>query len=304
MDSVDRKLMDLLAINCRKSLQDLSQKTGVSANEVKKRIDKLLKLDIIHNFTTILSPLMTDENLSIAILEFDLVPSEKDILRVLSGNTSVWRVHRALEDKYVVFSVVYSDDELTESAMTFRRLKGIGRVDIYSRFMRHWGGNVELTHVHKKILRCLVKDARMSVADIARKTGLETSVVLKSINHLRESESVLFSIKATDYLKESRIEILARVQWNVGKTSQEQVSNWLETSFPTVYLREYVSVIEPTLFFNFTVNHVQEVQVVMKKAMESGIISTFTPLILFPGSVLSDPRARRLDEILTETGFS
>jgi len=304
MDSVDRKLVDLLAINSRGGLQDLSRKIGVSANEVKKRIESLVKSDVIHDFVTILSPLMTNEELSIAVLDFNLVHDENDLLRALSDCPSVWRVHRALEDKYVVFSVVYSDDELASLAMTYRGLRGIGRVDIFSRFMRYWGGKIDLTDVHKKILRCLIKDTRVSVADIARKTGLESNVVIDSIDYMRESESVLFTINATDYLKESRIEILAKVQWNVGKTSQEQVSNWLQTSFPTVYLREYVSVIEPTLFFNFTVNHVQEVDVVMKRTKESGIISTFTPLILFPGSVLSDPRARRLDEILTETGFS
>ncbi|MHA2027044.1 MAG: AsnC family transcriptional regulator [Candidatus Thorarchaeota archaeon] len=304
MDTIDRKLVDLLAINCRRGLQDLSRKTGVSANEVKKRIESLVKSDVIHDFVTILSPLMTNELLSIAVLEFDLVHNEKDLLRALSDCSSVWRVHRALEDKYVVFSVVYSDDELASLAMTYRGLKGIGRVDIFSRFMRYWGGKIDLTADHKKILRWLVKDARMSVADIARKTGLESNVVSDSIDFMRESESVLFTINATDYLKESRIEVLAKVQWNVGKTSQEQVSNWLQSSFPTVYLREYVSVIEPTLFFNFSVNHVQEVAAVMKKTEESGIISIFTPLILFPASVFSDPRERRLDEILTETGFS
>ncbi|MFW9980457.1 MAG: AsnC family protein, partial [Candidatus Thorarchaeota archaeon] len=30
MDSIDHKIVDLLAINCRMSLQELSSKTGVS----------------------------------------------------------------------------------------------------------------------------------------------------------------------------------------------------------------------------------------------------------------------------------
>jgi DNA-binding Lrp family transcriptional regulator len=304
MDSVDQNLMDLLAINCRRSLQDLAENTGISANEVMKRIDSLLKSGVIHNFTTLLSPLITNEELTIAILDFDLVPNEKGLLKSLSSSPSVWRVHRALEDKFVIFSIIYGDDELAKLGLTFRGLKGIGRVDIFTRFMRYWGGKIDLTDVHKKILRCLVKDTRMSVADIARKTGLESNAVIHSIDHMRESESVRFTINAADYLKESRIEVLAKIQWNVGKTSQEQVSKWLKASFPLVYIREYVSVVEPTLFFNFTVNHVQEVQIVEEKARESGLISTFTPLILFPETVLSDPRDQRLEDLLTETGFT
>jgi len=296
--------MDLLAINCRSSLQELSKKTGVSANEVMKRIDALVESDIIHSFTTVLSPMMTDEELSIAILEFNLVPNENEVLQALSQNRSVWRVHRALEDKYVVFGIVYNDDELAALGTTYRSLKGVGIVDIFTSFKRYWGGKIELTATHKNVLRCLAEDARMSVADIARTTGLESYDVIYTINHLRESEAVLFSINASDYLKDSRIEILAKIQWNVGTTSQEQISNLLQTTFPDIYLREYVSVVEPTLFFNFTVNHVQEVSVVTKKAMDSGLISSFTPLILFPETILADPRERRLDDMLTETGFS
>jgi hypothetical protein len=247
---------------------------------------------------------MTDEELSIAILEFNRVPNEKEVLRALSKDLSVWKVHRALDDKYVVFGLVYSDDELARLGMTYRSLKGVGRVDIFSRFIRYWGGQIKLTGIHKKVLRCLVADARMSVADIARKTGLETSTIIETIDHLRKSEAVLFSINATDYLKESRIEILAKVQWNVGKINQEQVSDWLQTRFSNIYLREYVSVVEPTMFFNFTVNHVQEVEVVKRKVDESRIVSIFEPLILFPATVLSDPRGRKAEEVLTETGFS
>ncbi|MFW9794502.1 MAG: AsnC family transcriptional regulator [Candidatus Thorarchaeota archaeon] len=303
MDSIDRIIVDYLAINCRISLQELSRKTGVSAYDIKKRIDALLMSDMIHNFTTLLSPQLTNEELSIAILDFDKLPKEKDIIESLAKNPSVWKVHRALEDKYVVFSFYFDQNELANLALMFRKLPGIGYVELYSRFSKYWGGKIDLTQVDKQVLRCLVKDARMSVGDIAKSTGLETSAIIESINLMRESEAVLFTIDAADYMKESKIEVIAKVQWNVGKTSQEHVTKWLQDTFSDAYLREYVSVAEPTLFFDFTVNHVQEVELVKRKAMESGLVSKVTPLILFPGTVFTDPRIRKLDEVLTETGF-
>jgi DNA-binding Lrp family transcriptional regulator len=304
MDSIDRKIVDYLAINCRIGLQELSKRTGVSAYEVKNRIDMLLKTDVIHNFAILLSPLITNEELSIAILDFDIVPKEKDILKVLASNPSVWKCYRALEDKYVIFSFYFEQDELSKLALMLRSLPGIGYVEMYSRFSRYWGGNLELTDVHKQILRCLIRNPRMSVADIAEMTSLETNTVIDSINLMKESETVLFTINASDYMKESKIEVLAKIQWNVGKTSQERVAKWLQDSFSDIYLREYVSVVEPTLFFNFTVNHVQEVEIVKSKTIESGLVSKITPLILFPGTVIADPRVRNFEEVLTETGFS
>ncbi|MFW9871152.1 MAG: AsnC family transcriptional regulator, partial [Candidatus Thorarchaeota archaeon] len=271
MDSIDHKLVDLLAINCRMSLQQLSKKTGVSAHEVNRRIEALLKTGLIRSFKVLLSPLLTNEELSIAILEFDRVPKEKDLLIALEKNQSVWRVHRSLEDKYVIFSVYFDQDELMDLSLTLRKLPGVGHVDLYYHFIRHWGGKIELSDIHKQILRCLAKDARMSIVDIARITGLASKTVIDSINQLRESETVLFTINASDYMKESKIEVLARVQWHVGKTSQEHVSKWLEDSFSSIYLREFVSATEPNLFFNFVVNHVQEVALVKNRSIESGI---------------------------------
>ncbi|MHA2178241.1 MAG: AsnC family transcriptional regulator [Candidatus Thorarchaeota archaeon] len=304
MDNVDQKIVDLLAINCRLSLQELAVKTEISAYEVKKRIDTFVQKDVIHNFTTILSPHVTNEELSIAILDFEISPSERDLHRILSTIPSVWRIHRSLDEKYVLFCVYFDEDEFANLKTKLRTLEGIREVEMHSRFLKYWGGNIPLTDQHKQILRCLFKDARMSIADIAMATGLESKTVAESVNRLRESETVLFTISASDYMTEGKTEVLAKIQWNVGKTSQEQVSQWLQDSFHSIYLREYVSVTEPTLFFDFTVNHVQEVDAVTKKVGESGIISTFTPLILFPGTSFDDPRLRKANQLLEETGFS
>ncbi|MFX1484171.1 MAG: AsnC family transcriptional regulator [Promethearchaeota archaeon] len=303
MDSIEQKIVDLLAINCRISPQDLSKRIGISANDAKRRYDTLIETDVIHEFKTLLSPLITNEELFIAVLDFNVVPSEKDINKALSSNPSVWKVHRALEDNFVVFGFYFSQEELSKLAFTLRSLPGVGYVELHSNFSRHWGGKIALNDNDKMILRCLMENTRMSVADIAKKTGLASTMIYDSIEMMRKSETVLFTINAADYMKQSKIEVLTKIQWNVRDTSQEKVSEWLKESFSSVYLREFVSVTEPTIFFNFIVNHVQDVELVRSKAINSGLISRIAPLILFPGTVFPDPRVKKLDEFLTETGF-
>lgn len=304
MDSVDRIILERLKTNCRIGLQVLATKTKVSANEVKKRIDLLLNTGVIQNFTTLLSPQMTNEEQVITILDFETTPDEKSVLKILNDNSAVWKVHRSLEDKYVVVGIYFDHEELTNLTLLYRSLEGIREVEMHSRFLRYWGGKVDLTENHKQTLRCLLVDARMSVADIAKQTGLPSNVVNETINEMRESEAVLFTTNTSDYKMGSKTEVLAKIQWNVGITNHEQVLKWLQDEFPSAYIREFVSVTEPTLFFKFTVNHVQEVEFVMQKAHDSGLISIIESLILFPGTIFPDPRQRRLSELLTETGFS
>ncbi len=303
METVDRIILERLKINCRTSLQDFSRITGISANEVKKRIDSLVTKGIIKAFIVVPSPLITDENTVISILEFNSEPQEKKLFQDLMSNPSIEKVSRLLDGRYIMFGTYFSPSELSGLTLLLRNLDGIKQVEMYSKFLRYWGGKVTLTNAHKEILRCLVQDPRMTVGEIAKETSLQSDTIKKAIDEMRESEAFLFTIDTPD-IKEGSIEVLAKVQWNVGRTSHEHVLGWLQQKYAISYLGEYVSAVDPTLFFNFSVNHVQEVEIIVQKARESGLITTIEPLILFPGIQYHNPRQRRLLDLLMETGFS
>ena len=297
MDSVDRIILERLKINCRTSFQELAKGSGISANEVMKRIDNLIKSGVIENFVVVLSPQMTDEDTVIAILEFATEQNEGKLLKALSTNASVHRVSRLLDGKYIVFGAYFEQEELSSLTEHLRKMSGIRNVEMYFRFLHYWGG-------HREILRCLLIEPRMSISDVARETGLQSDNVKEIIEQMRASEAVLFTINTSDDMNEKSTEVLAKVQWNVGKTSKEQVLTWLQEQFVSVRLGECVSATEPTLFFHFSVNHVQEVELIVKKTREFGLVTTIEPMILFPGTAFPDPRQRRARALLEETGFS
>jgi len=304
IDFVDQLILDQLQVNCRTSLQDLAVLSGLSANEVKKRIDYLQSNDIIRDFLVILSPSMTEEDSVIALLEFESDPDQQHLFNKLSNNPSVHKVSRLLDGRYLVFGVYFDQDELKSLTLHLRKQHGIKNVEMYSRFLHYWGGRIELTSSYREILRCLLKDPRMPVSDIAKETGLLSSDIKEGIDLMRESETALYTIKLADDLNEGNIEVLTKVQWNVGKTGKEQVLGWLQDKFALLHLDDYVSATEPTLFFKFYVKHVQEVEIVVQKTMESGLVTSIEPLILFPGTTFPDPRVRKAHQLLEETGFS
>ena len=304
MDTTDQIILERLKINCRTSLQDFSRITGISANEVKKRIDSLVASGIIKRFKVVFSPLMTNEDTVIVILEFENEPHEKILLNNLSNNSSVHKVSRLLDGRYIVFGVYFEQEELSALTTHLRKLPSIRNIEMHFRFLHYWGGRINLSGAHREILRCLLVNPRMPVSDVARETGLESDNVKYLIEKMTASEAVLFTIDTSEDMEEKSTEVLAKVQWNVGKTSKEQVITWLQEQFGSLRLGECVSATDPTLFFHFSVKHVYEVELVAKKTREFGLVTTIEPMILFPGVSFTDPRQRRAQTLLEETGFS
>ena len=304
IDPIDKIIIDRLKLYCRTSFQELSQLTGESANAVKRRIDNLVESGVIEEFVVILSPQMSDEDTLIAILEFSKEQNEKKLLKILSNNPSVFRVSRLLDGRFIVYGVYFEQGELNSLINHLNTLPQVRNIEIHFKFLHYWGGKIDLTSDHREVLRCVLDDPRMTVSSIASKIGLESNRIKEVIEHLRSSEAVLFTINTSDDLEKKNVEALAKVQWNVGKTSKEEVMQWLREEFGSLRLGESVSAVEPTLFFHFSVNHVQEIEIIVNKTKEFGLVTTIEPLIMFPGIKFSDPRQRRARLLLQETGFS
>ncbi len=276
----------------------------ISAHSVKSRIDNMVKMGIIEHFTILPSPLMTNEDSVISILDFEKEQEEKHLLKYLINCPLISRVARLLDGRFIVIGMYFDSDELTRLTSFLRKLPGIKEVEMHFRFLNYWGGKIDLANSHRRVLRCLVKNPRMSISEIARTTGLLSNGVREIIDEMRESETILLTIEVTDVMNERNIVVFAKVQWNVGKTSKENVLSWLQEEFSSTYLGEYVSAIEPTLFFKFSVSHVEEVDYFIQKIKQSGFITNVEPLILFSETIFPDPRLRKIVQLLEETGFT
>ncbi|NHI90341.1 MAG: Lrp/AsnC family transcriptional regulator [Candidatus Thorarchaeota archaeon] len=304
INSIDQLILKQLQVDCRTSLQDLAALSGVSANEVKKRIENLQSSGIIREFLVILSPPMTEENSVIAILNFDIDPDEKHLFKKLGSNPLVHRVSRVHDGRYLVLGVYFNQEELKSLTHHLREHHGLRNVELHSRFLHYWGGKIKLTNISREILKCLVRNPRMPVSEIAKETGFHSNAIKESIDLMKKSEAVLFTLGVGDALNAGSIEVFAKVQWNVGTTNKEQLLDWLQSKFALLHLDDFISATEPTLFFKFFVKDVREVEMVVQKIVESGLAVIAEPLILSPGTTFPDPRVRRVHQVLEETGFS
>jgi DNA-binding Lrp family transcriptional regulator len=154
-----------------------------------------------------------------------------------------------------------------------------------------------------RILRTLLEDARMSIADIAKQTGLTSRRVSKALRQMQETSAARFTIRVTENVSDKSTEVVTAVGWDAQQKTLDEVIHWLETEFSENFIAADPLATEPTILVAFTVDHIRDVDTLTARLMESVFINSVESMILYPSHRFSDPRARKLDEILTAAGF-
>jgi DNA-binding Lrp family transcriptional regulator len=303
LDATDVEIVKLLIRDCRISFQELSKKIGITRSAVKKRVDKLVEFNVVYKFVARLSSAMTNMEYALAVLDFKSPPNEENLQQVLSKSPSITQFSKTFDGRFCVFGVYFSSDELSELTTLLWSLSDLRDVNLYPKFIHNRGGEMKLTGVHMKILRCLMEDARMSITDISDRTGLTARRVTKSLNQMKESEAVHFTIRLTENVADRGTEVVTKVVWDVNKTTRDEVMQYLENEFRENYIAADPLATEPTIWISFTVNHVRGVDDLTKRLLQSEFITSVDSMILYPEIRFSDPRTRKLDQVLTDAGY-
>ena len=303
MDATDVEIVKLLIRDCRISYQELSKKVGITRSAVKKRVDKLVNTNVVHKYIVRLSSAMTNMEYILATLDFKSPPNETNLQHILSRNPSITQLSKSFNGRFCAFGVYFSDEELSEMTSLLWSLREIKEVKLYPKFMHNRGGTMKLTGVHMKILRCLLEDARMNISDISERTGLTARRVTKSLDQMRQSEAVIFTIRLTENIADTGAEVVTKVNWDTNSSTREIVMQWLEDEFRENYIAADPLATEPAIWISFTVNHIRDVEELTKRLLNSEFIIEVDSMILYPAVRFLDPRTRKLDQILTEAGY-
>ncbi|EOH98522.1 hypothetical protein UAW_01118 [Enterococcus haemoperoxidus ATCC BAA-382] len=115
MDTIDRKLLQILHENSRISIVELSQKINLSRPSVKERINKLVEQGVITKFTIQVSMQKIEESITFFTeLSQVTIPVEKTLI-LLKNNPYVNEVHIVSGDvNYLVKATVTSTTEMKE----------------------------------------------------------------------------------------------------------------------------------------------------------------------------------------------
>lgn len=250
MDLIDKGILGDLLANCRISYEELARKYDLSANAVKRRIQKLEERGIITSYHIRVSLAMLDAEYLFGLVLADGSQDEVQFVDLIGSNPCVLAAAAYSDGTYVFLAEYTNNTELMELGAFLRRLGGVQAVELHT-LATNKGGKIEFTDDMRKILKHLIDDPRMTIADLARNTGYSARRVRRLLNEMIESKVLFFSV-GYELAEEGNLPFLARVFWDERIVTHEAVVAWLTTQYPRALWEWYVSVSEPAIFCLFS----------------------------------------------------
>ncbi len=319
VDQVDKAILLALNSNCRTSYQSLAKKLDLTVNAIKKRINKLLELGVIQRFYVYLSLAMLDAEMAVAILSTDGSVTGEAFLDKIGANPMVHSVSYLSDGSLLVFAEYVGAKGQSELLRFLRQLKGVTDVELHTIIVER-GRKYEFTKSDVKVLQCLVEDARMPIAEIARQTRLtpkrirktlktflgeggsvpEYSIRKQSIGDLRTAQACVHFRLWWDLNAGGGLCFIIRIGWDEGKAEYYEIVDWVEKEFPEAFWYAYASASAPAIFSVFIIDHIRDAEPILNHLRKGPHITSVRAIYGYPAKKYPGLRQIRLEEILKE----
>ena len=306
LDLVDKSILWELAVNCRCSMQAIADMLDLSVNAVKKRIARLTDVGIIVGYQLYPSLAMMEAETSLAILKFD-DPSTSDArLEAVGAHPLIYAGSILTNGDILSFSHYRGTEELDALGSFLRQIEGVKEVEFHT-ILSERGGRCELKTMHLKLIRCLLQDARMTISDLAKCSGLTPRRVRKLIEEFtmggaipelyltgkapgdyRTKQACFYFQVVRDLNGGGYTAFITRILHDGDAMTRTRIVEHLKEQYPLSFFYAYTSAFEPILFCIFVVEHIREGSDIINSTRQvPGVISTEAlygyPTKRFPG---------------------
>ena len=296
MDLVDKKILNVLRDNCRVSLEILAQECSITANAVKRRIEKLVDLGVINRFVIKLSLAMIDGVYLIGIIATDKNEDQDEFIDQIGEYPMVTHSFYDSYGMCVLFAEVPGMKGLSELSGYIRSLANVERAEFHVLPMDR-GGIIKLGQSHLKVLRSLRTNPRMAVSRIARESGLTARRVKRIINELQETRAIRFTIHLALNAGGSTM-FVARTSWDDKQTNATLIAEWFKTEYPDEYWYHYQSASDPTLWAILVVDHIRDAEPIIRGLQQIPSVQITSMVFPYPEKRFKGLGFVMLDEIL------
>ena len=309
MDSIDKNVLIDLLINCRARYQDMAVKNNVTANAIRKRVDRLISQGIIEEFIVELSLAMVDAELLLSLIYTDGSEDENTFIDQLSTprgtNPYINYVGPASGGEYTLYIIFSTYTEgtkgLSETNAFFRSFNEVQKVDMYP-LLYPRGKKVNLSPMDLKVLRYLVENPRMPISEISNRSGVSSRNVRNIIVNFAKSNNVNLTIRWNLNAGDS-IQFLAQIQWDDRQTDFTTIKTWLFNQFPEEFWGELICATKPLLFGTFVVNNLSSVAKITQSIKKNSTITSVVTLLGKPSRGFPDIRTTQLHKLIAEAGL-
>jgi len=249
IDKKDRKLLYYLNKNARLSDSQLSKMVEVSKNTVKYRKQRLIKLGVIRNFSTIINLGAIGYSTMVVLFRFkEELYSDKEILPFFKDNKNIiWSMTLsggydllvefavkgidnfqvviqeclyALTDKIIEYKTFFSGEILRTTPLIKEVYVDLDLQDILG-FKRNITSKPSLSNTQKLLLNLMSKDSTMSIVDLSESVKKSIPIVRGELKRLQDEGIVLRYTALIDTAKLGYSKYLCKIELN--STNQEEL---------------------------------------------------------------------------------
>ncbi|MFX1332745.1 MAG: winged helix-turn-helix transcriptional regulator, partial [Promethearchaeota archaeon] len=184
--------------NCRASYRTIAKKTGLSPNAAKNRVVKIVESGAITRFVVKLRTEAAGAGCFLGFIRTDGTEGIRDFAAHIGENPMVFHVSELLcatGGAYIIAGEHPSSDMLAELESDLNDLDEVHAVEFHTMDTPdvEKGCTVQFSRVQLKVLKCLMRDPRMQIAEIAEMTGMASKTVRRALRELIDSGSVSFT---------------------------------------------------------------------------------------------------------------
>ena len=304
MDLVDKTILIEISTNCRVSYENLSRRTGLSANAVKNRVTALLESGTISRFAVSLNAAMINAEYFTALVITDGTEDIDEFVGRMGDSPMVGHISllaSADGGAYLVWGQYIGSSMLSDLRAFLHVPSEVQNVELHT-ILWSMGKKVRLANLHLRILAILRENPRAPINDVANDTGLAPKTVRRAIRELMEGEGIKFSARP-DMAAGKLVNFFVRFEWNEDETSQDEVVTWLLKEYPLELWDPTQSATDPIIFAEFVVENLHEAEEIARNIRSRPFVKSTTTLVSYSNQKFQYFAETMLDEMIRDAGI-
>lgn len=188
MDKLDMRIMNSLLDNCRESDRQIGTRIGISGAAVKSRIEKMIKNQVIENFTLKIEPPVLGYNI------LYIVTTGQDTEKILKQVELIGEPFLVVPcvGGITVCGIAIKENVQQKIELAKNLMKDVRLLSIFEAESTSIRSDITKTDID--IISHLLKDPRIKIEDLAKKTKLSTKTIARTLKKLQNDEAIQFTL--------------------------------------------------------------------------------------------------------------
>jgi DNA-binding Lrp family transcriptional regulator len=257
-----------------------------------------METGVIVEWTLSYKPAMIDSAYSfVEIATTDDVDHEK-LFKQFYDRPEIFVILPLTTGDYFLHALYSGSTGLHELGSFIRQLDGVKESRVHPTTMFN-GNKIEISNLETRVLKSLYSDPRMSISHIAEETGLTARRVRKIVEKLVESGAFIFDFTWNPNAGDS-MAFIARIEYDDKEGSSDEIDRLIRKNYNLEYFYPHVSAIESVMFCVFMIQHIFDMEAIVKELRKYPGVKTVNPRIYYAATVVDPPTFTKLEELISE----